>query len=212
MDWDKAIESNCSALTDIVAALLALLMAARIGAALAVPRALWRMLLIVLRPAEAAVRRLVYVAARHLKPMPAARRGALFAPISASALPPAPAFALFDPLKTFTFNEDEGGADSGSAEEGIVFSAPDETPVNAEALHQRLRALRHALADLAGQARRLARYNGRRDAALKAGRPARLSPLRPGLPPGWRTRIRHDIDPVLRECHRLALDLANDTT
>ncbi len=85
-------------------------------------------------------------------------------------------------------------------------------PVNAAALHRRLRALRLALADLAKQARRLARYNGRRDAALKAGRPARLSPLRPGLPPGWRARPRHAIDPVLRECHRLALDLANDTS
>jgi hypothetical protein len=27
--------------------------------------------------------------------------------------------------------------------------------------------------------------------------------MRPGLPPGWRERGRHEVDDVLKECHRL---------
>jgi hypothetical protein len=27
--------------------------------------------------------------------------------------------------------------------------------------------------------------------------------MRPGLPPGWRERGKHEVDTVLKECHRL---------
>ncbi len=67
MDWDKAIERNCAALMGIVSALFALLMAGRLGVGLVVPRPVWRAVLLVLRPAEAALRRLVVLAARNLK-------------------------------------------------------------------------------------------------------------------------------------------------
>jgi len=30
-------------------------------------------------------------------------------------------------------------------------------------------------------------------------------PMRPGLPPGYRQRQKHEVDEVLAECHRLAL-------
>jgi len=32
-----------------------------------------------------------------------------------------------------------------------------------------------------------------------------LRPLRPGLPPGFRKRQKHEVDEVLAECHRLAI-------
>jgi hypothetical protein len=45
---------------------------------------------------------------------------------------------------------------------------------------------------------------------LKARKPTRICPMRPGLPPGWRERKVHEIDTVLRECHGLANDLLNE--
>ena len=205
MDWDKAIERNEIALLRIVSAMFALLLDARLaGSGLMIPRRVWRAILIVLRPAEAAVRRLIIIAARHLKPVPVKLRGSgsvsTFSAFAHNPVPLAPAFNLFDPLKSFHFSE-EDGEESGSGLSGQ--SEFDTTPVNAESMHNRLRALRHALADLPKQARRLVRFNARRDALLKAGRPVRISLIRPGLPPGWHERGKHDVDTVLRECHRL---------
>ena len=205
MDWDKAIERNEIALLRIISAMFALLLDSRLsGSGLMVPRRVWRSILIVLRPAEAAVRRLIIIAARHLKPVPVKLRGpnspSAFSAFAQNPVPLAPAFNLFDPLKSFQFSEDNG-EESGTGISGQ--SEIDTTPVNAESLHNRLRALRHALADLPKQAARLARFNARRDALLKAGRPVRISLIRPGLPPGWHQRGKHDVDTVLRECHRL---------
>ena len=205
MDWDKAIERNEIALLRIISAMFGLLLDARLsGSGLMIPRRVWRAILIVLRPAEAAVRRLIIIAARHLKPIPVKSRGpnspSAFSAFAQNPVPLAPVFNLFDPLKTFQ-SSDEDGEERGTGISGQ--SEIDATPVNAESLHNRLRALRHALADLPKQAARLARFNARRDALLKAGRPVRISPIRPGLPPGWHERGKHDVDTVLRECHRL---------
>ena len=88
--------------------------------------------------------------------------------------------------------------------------SPDD-PVDATRLGLRLAALAAALDDLPGQARRFARWK-----ALKArGRNRRLSPLRPGRPPGGRLarfdpsarrsqKIR-EVDEVLAHAHALAL-------
>ena len=149
------------------------------------------------------MRRLIIIAARHLKPVPIKLRGPnsthTFSAFAQNPVPLAPTFNLFDPMKSFHFREDETEFSSGHSGQTEI----DTTPVNAESLHNRLRALRHALADLPKQARRLARFNARRDALLKAGRPVRISIARPGLPPGWHERGKHDVDTVLRECHRL---------
>lgn len=85
--------------------------------------------------------------------------------------------------------------------------------VDAALLFGRLRALRNALNDLPRQARRLARWEARRDGLLQRKgpfRPMRLSPMRPGPPPGRRLRAVHEVDDVLRECHGLALDRLNE--
>lgn len=94
--------------------------------------------------------------------------------------------------------------------------SPDD-PVDAARLGLRLAALAAALDDVPGQARRFARWKARskaRDGA-SAGRIGRISPLRPGRPPGGRLRrfdpsakrssaIR-DIDEILAHAHALAL-------
>jgi hypothetical protein len=77
-----------------------------------------------------------------------------------------------------------------------------------------LQALKHALDTLPKQARRLARWHARRDFMLcqkLPARPMRLSPFRPGSPPGFRLRAIHEVDGILRESHALALD-ALDTS
>ncbi|MGB8819541.1 MAG: hypothetical protein WCC66_16630, partial [Rhizobiaceae bacterium] len=82
--------------------------------------------------------------------------------------------------------------------------AAAETPLDATHLGQRLNAILRALDNIPRQARRLARWRVKRDAAMNAAKPTRLSPMRPGLPPGWRQRQLHEIDDVLKECHGLA--------
>jgi hypothetical protein len=110
--------------------------------------------------------------------------------------------------------------------------SPDD-PVDAERLGRRLAALAEALDDLPAQARRFARWKARNDAALArdrearaagvaqnrqgedAGRFRRITPLRPGRPPGGRLlryepsadhprRIR-EIDEILAHAHALAV-------
>jgi hypothetical protein len=132
-------------------------------------------------------------------------------------VPKIPAFKLFDPLKSFDpeaiWDNDHVPYESGygltaGASHGHDISL-DLKPVDARDIGQRLNALMRALETIPYQARRLARWQIKRDAALKAHRPTRVSPIRPGLPPGWRERRVHEIDPVLRECHGLANDLMN---
>ncbi len=147
---------------------------------------------------------------------------------STTATQSAPAFALIDPLKAF-------GATGwhGPAKKGVPrictpgYSDPFPVPpqrvpavddtVNAGRLRRRLQALKRALDDLPGQAKRLARWQAKQDrdrtlhinAGTNAGpgttrRPIRLSPFRPGWPPGHRARPIHEVDAILRECHTLA--------
>ena len=72
MDWALAIERNREPLLRIVAALFAMIGLGEGGAVLRLPQPLHRAALGVLRPAEAAVRRLIAVAARGMavKPHP----------------------------------------------------------------------------------------------------------------------------------------------
>lgn len=104
--------------------------------------------------------------------------------------------------------------------------APDDL-VDAGRLNRRIAALAAALDDLPRQAKRLARWQARRDAAAKrddndaardlrqdkegqrraqdAARSQRLSPMRPGRPPGWCRRPTHKVHDVLNEVHGLAV-------
>jgi hypothetical protein len=63
MDWALAIDRNRQPLLRIVAALFGLIGLGETGAVERVSRPLYRAVLLVLRPAEAAVRRLIVVAA-----------------------------------------------------------------------------------------------------------------------------------------------------
>jgi hypothetical protein len=244
LDWTLAIARNREALQRIVAALFALAGLAN-GAAFAVlPRQTYRAILLVLRPAESAVRRLIVIAAHGLsiKANPSRSMPIGLTPSKGQAR--APAFTLIDPLKrfapfsqtdedkpnAFAFVEDEEEENDHFENASIprisvpgffnpTFHAPASDPapndlINAARLSRRLDALMRALSDLPKQARRLARWQARRDLALQSSaprKPRRLSAIRPGSPPGSRHR-HHEVDHVLRECHLLMLDRLADTS
>src|SRR3954468_17112174 len=67
MDWAKAIAINQTALIRMVAALIAMVGLTGDGPVARLERPIYRAVLRVLRPAEAAVRRLIVIAAKGLK-------------------------------------------------------------------------------------------------------------------------------------------------
>jgi hypothetical protein len=222
LDWPLAIDRNRDALRRIVAALFALAGLAGAGSGSTLPRHVYSAVMLVLRPAESAVRRLIVIAARGLLLKPRAPRPSPegLPAFSAAGALRTPAFCLLDPLKRFSPEAFDNNAlprfsfdsDFDPAFAMPMFSSPDE-PVEASQLFGRLRSLRNALNTLPRQARRLARWQARRDLMLQRKgpfRPMRLSAMRPGPPPGRRLRATHEVDDVLRECHRLALDRLNE--
>jgi hypothetical protein len=66
MDWAMVIERNCEALFRVVASLVAMVRVHGGGMAAFLPRDIYSAALILLRPAESAVRRLIIIAARGL--------------------------------------------------------------------------------------------------------------------------------------------------
>ncbi len=222
MDWPLAIDRNREALRRIVAALFVLAGLADGRSLSKLPRRLYAAVMLVLLPAESAVRRLIVIAARGLVLKPRAPRPlpeGLPAFSAAGALR-TPAFCLLDPLKQFSLDDFDNNAlprfsfDSAfdPAFDMPQFSSPD-GPVEAAQLFRRLRALRNALNSLPRQARRLARWQARRGVLLQRKgpfQPMRMSAMRPGPPPGRRLRALHEVDDVLRECHGLAMDRLNE--
>jgi hypothetical protein len=231
MDWTEAIARHRDALLRIVAGLFAMAGLTAGGAPERLPRPLHRAVLAVLRPAEAAVRRLIVLAAhglvvkpRPLRPLP---RGLRISGTGRAAM----AFRLFDPRRRLARADRRraGGPrpgpririiDAGFDPRIALFrpARPDPTTppaaaddtVSARPLSRRLAAIRAALEDLPRQARRLARWRAR---PIEKRRPRYATPLRPGGPPGLGRITRHEVETILANCHWLARDaLAPDTS
>jgi hypothetical protein len=109
LDWALAIKRNRDQLHQITLALFALARM-RVGASLfTLPRSTLAAIMLVLRPAESAVRRLIVIAAHGLKLKPKSPRSFVILGHSPedpdltmpSGAVPARAFKLFDPLKSF---------------------------------------------------------------------------------------------------------------
>jgi hypothetical protein len=216
MDWARAIEINRVALIRIVAELIAMaeLSSERL------PRPVYRAVLIVLRPAESAVRRLIIAMARGVtvtlppsRPMP---KGTVIPKKAGKST--RNSFQLFDSRKNFEPRRRRFCPGRGPRIRIIDFSPlapvfqaqavepappPDDGKVNAVRLARRLAAIKAALEDLPGQVKRLLRWQAQRN---KMKMPKFTSPLRPGWPPGYRKRHRHEVDAVLTECRWLAKD------
>ena len=235
MDWAQAIERNREPLLRIVASLFAMIGLAEGGAVERLSRPLYRAVLGVLRPAEAAVRRLIVVAARGMV-------------VKSSPVRPAPAglaisgkgqgrvsFQLFDPRRRLDWDHGRPARSLGPgprirfidvgfdprsplfrrSSPAALAPAPDaeETvehdTVNAIPLCRRLAAIKGALEDLPRQARRYARWRAR---PIEARRPQLSTPLRLGPPPGQRQRQTHAVDDILARCHWLAWEAMKPNT
>jgi hypothetical protein len=231
MDWDKAIARNRTALEAIAATLFALLGFAGTAREARIPRTLHGQVLRLLVPAESALRRLIAIVAHGMvaKPSPARPMPqGLVLPRQKSGRMP---FRLFDPRKRLvTGRRIPSGPrleprirsfgmigdprvplfrPQASAPAPVPLSAPDGL-VGVSGLYRRFAAFQAALANVPGQAQRLARLRARRQ-RLTPSKPS--SPLRPGRPPGSRRQPTHAVDLILAECHSLALDrLAANTS
>ena len=187
-----------------------------------------------LLPVESAVRRLIAMAARGLKVKPAPIRpmpkGIAFSGKAGGG--GVLAFQLFDTRQRFSRKIRRRAASRSvprihifddSPLIPLYFRQPVESPapkpdagpdepddtIDATRLGRRLAAVKLALENLPQQAKRLARWKARRRRMQK---PAFLSPLRPGPPPGHRKEPQEEIDFILRVCHTQARDALLDDT
>lgn len=172
---------------------------AGLGFTLVIPRSIHRAVTRLLRPAEAATRRLILVLAHALDiTLPPPR----IATTTRKASRPAAwrPFALADPAR--------GWPNAGQrAFKGI--GAPKGGEIHAGRLADRLDALCHALDDLDAQARRMARWQALRRRARARGAFVSLRPLRPGLPVDLRGRAGrrlagHPLKDLLATAHDCA--------
>jgi hypothetical protein len=187
------------------------------------PRRIVRMLLPLLRPVEAATRRLIVVLASSL-PVRESRAANSGRPATqpvqgggparpssdgrthaADARPPL--FALTDREKRYEWFF--SGKPRGAGWKGPPPAMPGDDELPAAGLLRRIAALANALDDLPAQAGRLARWRLRRIQARAAGRHIALSPLRAGSPPGSLPlrapkKTRREEHDLLSETHTLA--------
>jgi hypothetical protein len=190
MDWAFIVERNRERLLAALAPLLAVL-GFDPRRRLEMPRHFYRSWLILLRPAESAVRRLIVMAARGivvtLRPGVSRRFPAGLAAKLKLALETGeeqgriPAFGLIDPLKRFAPADFEWSAAWGKewGKEQVIprISVPGlfdpvfpdpvpvpsrNDPIDTAALVRRIAALKSALDNLPRQAKRLARWKARR--------------------------------------------------
>ena len=227
MDWDLAIKRNSKALKGIIEVLFALLGLDGTDAASRIPRSLHSAVLGVLRPAESAVRRLIVIAARNVvvklapsRPMPEGRK------IGKGNGIRLPSFPLFDPSKRmklaramkvrrieprirFIDYDPRVVALFPAPRPVVVPPPPPDGLASATRLHRRLQALKLALDDLPRQAKRLVRWQQRRQASPW---PKSALPLRSGHPPGYRRKPIHEVDDVLIECDDLAWEAMKPDT
>ena len=222
MDWAFAIERHREPLLRIVAALFAMIGLSEAGHVERLSRPVYRAVLLVLRPAEAAVRRLIIVAARGMVVKPSPVRPAPAGLTISGKGQGRVSFQLFDPRRRF--DGDLGRPTRGPRPQPRIrfmdvafdpriplFRQPEPAPaaqaseeddtVNAKPLCRRLAAIKGALDDLPRQARRLARWRAR---PIETRRPRLSTPLRLGAPPGRRTRPSHEVHEILNDCHWLA--------
>ena len=196
------------------------------------PRHIRNAILLVLRPAESAARRLIVVEAEGLDVpeyvAPPKRETSKRAGTGKKRGKRKPLFRLIDPRK---FLEElypnrrtrrakstrkpsterkiqvrvagfDGQPDFVIWSEPKAALTPDDL-LDATRVLRRMEALRGALEDLPAQAKRMVREMAKRKAAPPG--PGCVPPLRYGPPPGHRKVHVHVVDQILRECHLLAV-------
>ena len=225
MDYAYAIKRHRKPLLVVIAGLYAMIGIAQGGMIDKLKRPLYRKVLGLLRPAEAAVRRLIVAMAHGLEVKP---KGPRAAPKGLAGLGKKGkgkgrrSFRLCDPrLKDVDFSRRAKGPKAvprihffdGDSWRTVDFGptppqppAPEPKPepddtVNAVPLCLRLDAALRALKDLPGQARRYARWWAK---PVEKRRPKLATALRRGPPPGFNHKSSHEVHAILKECQWLA--------
>jgi hypothetical protein len=254
MDWDAAVEKNREALTRIVASLVAMAGLTGLYAPVktsarrsddggspgkaeaepgpTLPRRLYRAVLALLRPAEAAVRRLLVVAARDITvPTPPPRKvtpkrpklrtyadGSMLVPRFLRTPPPKPprpaprriAFQLADTLRGLSYFKPQRIPTRSlprirSFDEPFIRRPVPSPPMPDDPIDARRLLLRlEALGRVLGDLPREAKRLARWQARCDARQIRRSSPMRPGRAPGWRKKPKHEVHQVLTNLHGLA--------
>ncbi len=211
MPLPASINAERTALARIVAGLFAMLGFGNGIAPQRIARAAHRATALVLRPAESAVRRLIYLMSLSITAKPAITKRPMPANLSRKGESEArPCFRLFDPplrllrkAKTTCAAPRISFFGDGDARTIDLGRKPGKTPegdglIASAKILRRLEAVRQALDDLPRQARRLKRALQRRS---KVPSLKMQGVMRPGHPPGHRKKPLHEADEVLRRCH-----------
>jgi hypothetical protein len=230
---NQAAARNRDALAAIVAMLISMVGLTSNQTTTRISQNLRLEVLRILRPAEAAVRRLIFIAAQGLVPKPATQKPAgffsSFRKVDATK-PRRATFNLSDPRPPMIGHDVVCDAASGNVTLATraprissiapidptipaLFAAQraqvkTRTPKDAnqtQTLINRLQAIRSALKNIPREAQRLARWTARRERIAKQ-RLVYTSPLRVGPPPGYRKEPVHEVDRILAECHLRAYD------
>lgn len=226
MDWAFAIERHRDPLLRIVATLFAMIGLTEGGSVERVKWPLYRTVLALLRPAEAAVRRLIIAAAQGMVVKQRASRPFPKGLAKSRKTKTRASFPLFDPLVDHENNSNRPAPATPRVEPRIRWlgsdpvsplyhpyhppAAPQPQPkperqrrdtVNAGPLCRRLVAIQNALKNLKRQARRYARWLAK---PKQERSPERDAALRPGPPPYLRKTSSHEVHAILEECHWLA--------
>jgi hypothetical protein len=225
MDWPQAIARHRDALLPIVATMFAML--GSVTAEERISRTLRNAILRILRPAEAAVRRLIFIAARDIEVKPSLskplakdkkipkskdqtkkRRFNFQLSDNRGVIEPQPRrkFAKTGP-RISNFDEWKPGptAPPKRAPE------PKDGKTSAARLIDRLLAIKDALENIPKQAKRLARWKARRRRQSEH-RIVHVIPLKAGRPPYLPDKPKHEVEEILRECHWLAWEVRTPDT
>jgi hypothetical protein len=220
MDWPKAIERNHGALLRIVGTLFAMLGLSDNATIDRIPRALHSAILRILRPAEAAVRRLIFVAAKDIVLKLRAERSKPVGKIEKKGKGNTrrPLFRLEDarppmvpgpPRRKFRKSIGIHFWPYDTLIRPAVPAKPapvKDGKIDGNRLMRRLQAIVGVLEHLNREARRCARWMARRR-KIFATRLIYVNPIRPGPPPYVHEKPRHEVEEVLRECHWLAWEV-----
>lgn len=217
MNWDAAIEVQRTALQRLLTVMFGVIGVEAGGSVGVVTRRVRLLVLRMLGPAEAAVRRLIFLRARDMPDVEIERGPARDKTKKRKrSRSKSRAFPLFDAQRKTRRAGPKYAKGPGprifffdgfdTPPEPVKPPAMPDDPVDAEGLCQRLNALFAALGDLDKQAARLKRTEARRKPDPRfSGEEV----VRPGTPPGHRKKGRSDneraVDKILRECQDLAL-------
>ena len=221
MDWSPYINRNRDILLRLIVVVFGLIGMGEGGRPASITRLMRSKVLHTLRPAESALRRMIFVMATEMErsgyvPPKWLKRAKPEISLEPNTEKRArmPAFRLIDPRKWFWTTSTKsrprakhmpritiiGYDEDDRPEPPKPYQVPmDDDLLDAEKLYGRLLAVKNALDDLPRQARRMLR--------LKARDPNQFvfkHPMRPGLPPGYRRKGDDEIDEVLRDCHQIA--------